>query len=300
MIHFLLYIFWYFVDAKNTNILFAHKNQGDSSKDDSISFSSIIEKRVKESLKQLHRTKSDDDPMLHKAFVCIICDSIIHGSTPLRCLKRDQIRKHKHRLSVESYEKYYKMSFPESLKEDYHVPGFPGLLLSPRSRKSKRGWVTCPMCRSSMSPKHEKTTNPPKYSIANGFVIGTFPKKIRCTGDDAKVSMRNVDAEEDIPEVLRALIAPVRPHGCIFAYTGGARKSIRGHFSFFELNQVQMEKVLKHQIGMLGRGDNIYCMLSGRFTPKQRAIVQKRMMFPPDLYFGILSWWINESGYPGF
>ena len=112
--------------------------------------------------------------------------------------------------------------------------------------------------------------------------------------------MRNVDAEEDIPEVLRALIAPVRPHGCIFAYTGGARKSIRGHFSFFELNQAQMEKVLKHQIGMLGRGDNIYCMLSGRFTPKQRTIVQKRMMFPPDLYFGILSWWINESGHPGF
>ena len=112
--------------------------------------------------------------------------------------------------------------------------------------------------------------------------------------------MRNVDAEEDIPEVLRALIAPVRPHGCIFAYTGGARKSIRGHFSFFELNQAQMEKVLKHQIGMLGRGDNIYCMLSGQFTPKQRTIVQKRMMFPPDLYFDILSWWINESGHPGF
>ena len=24
------------------------------------------------------------------------------------------------------------------------------------------------------------------------------------------------------------------------------------------------------------------------------------MMFPPDLYFDILSWWINESGHPGF
>ena len=126
MIHLLLYIFWHFVDAKNTNILFAHKNQS--------SFSSIIEKRVKESLKQIHRTKSDDDPMLHKAFVCIICDSIIHGTTPLRYLKKDQIRKHKHRMSVESYEKYYKTSLPESLKEDYHVPGFPRLLLSPRLR----------------------------------------------------------------------------------------------------------------------------------------------------------------------
>ena len=44
------------------------------------------------------------------------------------------------------------------------------------------------------------------------FVIGTFPKRIQCTDDDAKVLMRNVDAEEDIPEVLRALIVPVRPH----------------------------------------------------------------------------------------
>ena len=139
VIHLLLYIFWYFVDAKNTNILFAHKNQGDSSKDDSISFSSIVEKRVKESLKQIHRTKSDDDPMLHKAFVCIICNSIIHGTTPLCCLKRDHIRKHKHRLSVESYEKYYKTSLPESLKEDYHVPGFPGFLLSRRLRRLRMG-----------------------------------------------------------------------------------------------------------------------------------------------------------------
>ena len=139
MIHLLLYVFLHSVNAKNTNILFAHKNQGDSSKDDSISFSSIVEKRVKESLKQLHRTKSDDDPMLHKAFVCIIWDGIIHGTTPLRYLKRDQIRKHKHRLSVESYEKYYKTSLPTSLKKDYHVPGFPGLLLSPRLRNFKGG-----------------------------------------------------------------------------------------------------------------------------------------------------------------
>ena len=51
----------------------------------------------------------------------------------------EEIRQHRDRLSVESYETYYGITLKESLKREYTVPGFEDMLLSPRSTKVARG-----------------------------------------------------------------------------------------------------------------------------------------------------------------
>ena len=156
-----------------------NKKQKDQRSKDDGSLAPFIQKAIKQALAKLHRSKNDDDPRLHSSYVCIVCDCFIHGTDSLCSLKRNEIKAHRHRLGVDAYENYYKTSLPEELKKQYHVPGFPGLLLSPRSRRYKGGWVTCSFCRSSMKPSHTSKANPPKFSIANGFIIGSFPQKIK-------------------------------------------------------------------------------------------------------------------------
>ena len=41
-------------------------------------------------------------------------------------------------------------------------------------------------------------------------------------------------------------------------------------------------------------------MLCGRFTPKQRTIIQKRFKLDQKLYFNLLHWFITKSGHSGF
>jgi hypothetical protein len=36
--------------------------------------------------------------------------------------------------------------------------------------------------------------------------------------------------EIEVTDILKAMVAPVRPYGCAFAYSGGAQKSIKGIF----------------------------------------------------------------------
>ena len=98
---------------------------------------------------------------------------------------------------------------------------------------------------------------------------------------------------------MRALLSLVRPYGRIFAYSGGSHKSIRGHCQFFELDQSHVRKFI-NDIGDQGVGNDIYCMIGGRFTPDQRKIIRNRSRINTELYKDILSWFINESGHSGF
>eukprot|EP00956_Cyclotella_meneghiniana_P035720 scaffold117604_cov30-Cyclotella_meneghiniana.AAC.1 len=60
----------------------------------------------------------------------------------------EEVRRHRERLSVQSYEAYYDISLRDSLKREYTVSGFEGMLLSPRSRKVARGrYAVCNDCK---------------------------------------------------------------------------------------------------------------------------------------------------------
>ncbi len=65
---------------------------------------------------------------------------------------------------------------------------------------------------------HDKK-NPPKFAIANGFIIGSMPKILQLTTTDGEKKTRAI-AEHKITDLLKAMMAPVRPYGLIFLYTG--------------------------------------------------------------------------------
>jgi hypothetical protein len=252
-----------------------------------------IDKAMKEGKEALHRTVNENNPSQHRANVCIICDCFILGTDSIKYLKPCDIRRHKSRIGVESYQSYYKTTLHDDLVKHYEVTGLEGMLLSPSSKMTTNGYVTCSHCFSGMSTNNCNKVAPPKYSIANGFVIGSIPTKA--------ISLDNneyLDVEEGVNEVLRAMIAPIRPYGCIFAYYGGAHQCIRGHYSYFMLDQCDVSGVV-NCIDPDNIGKTIYCMSCGRMTPEQKQIIRDRADVDTKKYRRLLSWFI-QNGHPGY
>ena len=112
---------------------------------------------------------------------------------------------------------------------------------------------------------------PPKFSIANGFVIGSFPQEIQSTNKDGERVTRKIDYHE-LTDILKAMSAPVRPYGAVFAFFGGAHQSIHGNYQYFEMDQNRLGGVM-NQLNEADLGEHIYCVLCGRMTPNQKQIV---------------------------
>jgi hypothetical protein len=82
-----------------------------------------------------------------------------------------------------------------------------------------------------MCPNLANKRTTPKFAIANGFVIGSFPQEIEFTKEDGKRNIRNIKNNE-LTDLLKAMPAPVRPYVCVFAYSGGSQKLITGNYQF--------------------------------------------------------------------
>ena len=84
-----------------------------------------------------------------------------------------------------------------------------------------------------------------------------------------------IDIEQDVNDVLWALVAPIRPYGFFTASYGGSHQSIHGHHQYFEMNQAHVGGVIK----CLNSGDSgqgVFAMIYGRMTPSQREIACNR------------------------
>ncbi len=119
--------------------------------------------------------------------------------------------------------------------KQYEVNGLKGMLLSPRSRRYCNGYATCTVCNSGMQASMASKKTPPKFAIANGFVIGSFPRVIQFINKEDEVVKRKIE-EYELTDIVKAMAAPIRPYGCVFAYSGGAQKSLRGNYQFFEMD----------------------------------------------------------------
>jgi hypothetical protein len=95
------------------------------------------------------------------------------------------------------------------------------------------------------------------------------------------------------------MMAPVRPHGLIFSYTGGAQKSLRGNYHFFEIDQNKIGVVI-NQLNKSGIGEHIYCVLCGRMTTYQKRIVREQFRLDTQLFIDIMTWFVQQSGHSGF
>ncbi len=73
---------------------------------------------------------------------------------------------------------------------------------------------------------------PPKLAIANGFVLGSFPQEIQCFNKDGEKVKRKIE-EYELTDIVKTIAAPIRPYGCIFAFSGGAQKSLRRNYQVF-------------------------------------------------------------------
>ena len=112
---------------------------------------------------------------LHGNAVCVICDRHMRDEEFGQYVSKKSIMAHTHRLSVESYEKHYKTTLHADLVKQYEISDMPGLLLSPRACRVGDDFHVCTSCRWSTRLCKKTRINPPKHSIANGFVIGHIP-----------------------------------------------------------------------------------------------------------------------------
>ncbi len=193
----------------------------------------VIDCAMKEAKQFLHRNPAN--PHMHRAIVCIICDRFIIGTETIYKLTKDDIWAHSGRLGVKSYEEYYHTILKAEVKKQYQVHGLQDMLLSPRSRKYVDGYATCSVCYSGMQPQMASKRTPPKFAISNGFVIGSFPKEIKFFSKEGHRVTRKVE-DDELTDTLKAMVAPLRPYGNVFAYSGGAQKSLRGNYQFFEMD----------------------------------------------------------------
>jgi hypothetical protein len=55
-----------------------------------------------------------------------------------------------------------------------------------------------------------------------------------------------------------------------------------------------------YQLNKSGFGEHIYCVLCGRMTPNQKRIVRERSKVGTQLFIAIMTWFVEQSGHPGF
>ena len=258
-----------------------------------------IQRALQEGLRELHRTKDANNPLKHRVHVCIICDALIIGTESINSLKRTDLKVHRQRLGVEGYRKYYgEESLHPDLEKQYSVKGFEGMLLSPRARHDASGFPCCTCCFGAMRPTLA-LKNPPKFAIANGFATGCVPERIRYTKKNGIETMIDI-TDDDLTDLLRLYLAPVRPWGCVLGHTGGKHKSIMGHYSFFETNLSHVCASLNHKEIERRCGNHVYSMICGRMTLKQKQIVEQRSVIDVDKYTALLNWFVRESRHPGY
>ncbi len=156
-----------------------HQSRNDSRGCNGEDMTSIIDCATKEAKQFLHRTRDPANPHKHRATVCIICDRFIIDTETIHKLTKEDICAHSERLSVKSYEEYYQTTLKAEVKKQYQIQGLQDMLLSPRSRKNPDVYATCSVCYTRMKPQMASKRTPPKFAIANGFIIGSFPKEIK-------------------------------------------------------------------------------------------------------------------------
>lgn len=185
---------------------------------------------------------------VHHAKVCCICDRLISHSSEdwinIKTFENEVVEKvfHKHLVS-EMFEHYelpvYTLRY---LKQHYTQKFFAdniklnNMILSPRSYgrqvKTRKELGCCKQCKgeiNNMKRKDRQATNPPKFAIVNGLMLGDPPKVLT-----------------DLNEVEVALISLARTEKHIFSYHGGHHKSIRGWHTLYANSVSYSNRVLNY------------------------------------------------------
>ena len=145
------------------------------------------EERILEATQLANRMACPGKKGVFRANICIVCDCHIIGTEKICYLTKDELLKNDHRIGLQSYNDFYTKAsnggYSELLQESelvkqYTVDGMEGLLLSRRSRHTIENGIdtyeACQSCHESIT-KRFRNKSPPKFAIANGYVIGQIP-----------------------------------------------------------------------------------------------------------------------------
>lgn len=222
------------------------------------------------------------NPDIQQANICVVCDRLIIGTEDVKKISKECLMKNEHCLSVSQYEQHFSLSLKYDLIEQYQVEDsdLHGLLLSPRAQSFCEGkhYQCCSSCYLSLKKsKNDEMSNPPKFSIANGFAIGHIPSVLKFKNKHGEQREKSIDTEKALDDIFSAAISPVRPFGYVHAYTGGSQKCITGHFSFFSVDQSHVGGVLNKYRNIKNVAKNIFIVLCGRMTPDQKRIIKTKV-----------------------
>jgi hypothetical protein len=247
--------------------------------------------RVKSEAKKhyIEMTSADADGEWHRAPVCVVCDRFIIEFDNITWVKKEVLLKHVHRLGRHAFEVHNAMVLPDSLKKQYMVEDdeLKHLLLSPRARRREDdgSYMCCKQCSDSLRDHMLKSSSPPRHAIANELVIGCIPEDIL--------------SEEEITDVLAAMLATVRPFIHVVSFSGGQSKTMKGTVTFFQNNVSHTGSVLDNYL-KTGANPNVYCVMCGRFTPNQREIARKKMMLNVNVFKRVIKWFIEETEHAAY
>jgi hypothetical protein len=234
----------------------------------------------------------------------VICDRVIIGVEKIEQITKQRLIDNQHRFSVEAFESFFDIELNPILKEQYQLDDndLHGMLLSPRAYRLSNGkYEFCEACYRSLKPSQSKKLGsgfkPPKHAIANGFAIGYIPSELWICG---KENPREFGiSDELISDMMHAAVAIQRPYSYVFAFVGGAHKSVVGQYSFFETNQEHLSNVM-HMYQLTGANDHILVVLAGKFTPQQKEIARREATLDTRMYLNLIEWLAKTAKHKGF
>ncbi len=147
--------------------------------------------------------------------------------------------------AIDTYESYHGQILKPEVRKLYqvNVDCLKDMLLSLWSRKNRDGYATCACCYKGMCPNLANKRTSPKFAITNGLVISSFLQEIEFTNKDGKRKARNIK-DNELTYLLKAMLAPVRQYGCVFAYSGGSQKWIKENYHFLRWTKTGSEQSL--------------------------------------------------------
>ena len=252
------------------------------SKEDGLLASLNINESKKQCLKAIQKSTHSGKKNFHKGYVCIVCDQFIVGKEKVCWVNMKILLANEERLSVDKYQNTFQCVLPDTLRKQYLISSnalLDNMLLSPRASlassrdkimEKENKYSCCDSCQRSLSSKNKST--PPKFSIANGFAIGHFPKDF-----------------DEISDVIASMISRVRPFGYILSFQGGQGKRLKGTFTFFDNNIKQTEGVITH-IQQKIPNNVLYCVMCGKFTPDQRQLARQRAKVNTEEFLKLYDW----------
>ena len=95
--------------------------------------------------------------------------------------------------------------------------------------------------------------------------------------------MPSTVVENEINEILVAMLARIRIFANTFSNMAGAHKSIKGHHTFF-INRPEFVGGTFDYMMMSEVAPGIYVLISGRETPAQKDIIRRIFWFNAEDY----------------